>query len=241
MFLRYLHVEFLKLRGSLALLLCVAAPACIAILGALVVLERGGDWAQFALGNAGFWSFAMLPLTLTALSVLLAQMEHGSRSWDHLLALPHARTHVILAKAVVMLALVAAMSLLLFVLLHCAAAAVEIAAPGRIKGTPDPFRIAGVLARMAVAATLVAMLQLWVALRFRSFVVPLVFGIAGTFAALVATASEKGIYFPWLMATNILAADPGRQSLALLMGGFGGAIALVLMLLHLSRRDMVNG
>lgn len=241
MFFRYLTVEILKLRRSLALLLCAAAPACIAILGALILLDRGGNWRMFTMGNAAFWAFAMLPLTLTALSVLLAQMEHGARSWDHLLALPGARLHVYLAKAVVMLGLVAGMSLWLWVLLHVTGAAVDAIWPGTLKGDPDPAATAGILARMAVASTLVAMLQLWVALRFRSFVPPLVFGIAGTFAAIVAVSARQGLYFPWLMAVNVLGTDTARQNTALLLGGVGGAVALAAMLLHLSRRDMVSG
>lgn len=241
MFLRFLAVEFLKLRRSLALLLCAAAPACIAILAALIALDRGGDWRGFALGNSAFWAFAMLPMALTALSVLLAQMEHGARAWDHLLALPGARLHVFLAKAVVMLTLLWGMTLWLFVLLHLSGFVVDAITPETFTGSPDPVGTAYVLVRMAIASTLVAMLQLWVALRFRSFVPPLVFGIAGTFAAIVAVSARQGVYFPWLMATNILANDPAKPTLALMLGGLGGLLALGAMLVHLGRRDMVGG
>ncbi|MEZ0244283.1 MAG: ABC transporter permease [Sphingomonas sp.] len=240
MLLRYLTVEILKLRNSLALLLCLAAPACIAILGSLIVLDRGGNWQTFVLGNAAFWAFAMLPLTLTALSVLLAQMEHGAKAWDHVLALPGARRNVYLAKALVMLALLAGMSVWLWVLLHATGFAIEAIAPGKLRGSPQPGAAARILAEMAFASLLVAVLQLWVALRFRSFVPPLVFGIAGTFAALVAVGARQGLYFPWLMAVNVMGGDPGRHSTALLLGGGGGLAMLAAMCVMLARRDMVS-
>ena len=182
----------------------------------------------------------MLPLTLTALSVLLAQMEHGAKAWDHVLALPGARRNVYLAKALVMLALLAGMSVWLWVLLHATGFAIEAIAPGKLRGSPQPGAAARILAEMAFASLLVAVLQLWVALRFRSFVPPLVFGIAGTFVALVAVGARQGLYFPWLMAVNVMGADPARHSTALLLGGGGGLAMLAAMCVMLARRDMVS-
>lgn len=241
MLLRYLTVEMLKLRNSLALLLCLAAPACIAILGGLIVLDRGSDWRSYTMANAGFWAFAMLPLTLTALSVLLAQLEHGAKAWDHVLALPGARGHVYLAKALVMIGLLLAMSVWLFVLLQLTGHATEAIAPGKLRGVPQAGIAARTLAEMACASLLVAVLQLWVALRFRSFVPPLVFGIAGTFVALVAVGARQGLYFPWLMAVNVMAPEPGRHAMALMLGGGGGIAMLAAMCVMLARRDMVSG
>jgi hypothetical protein len=235
---RYIVAEVLKLRRSLVLLLCLAAPSCVAVLTTLITLrvERAPDLHQFAMGTPGIWAFAMLPLAITALSVLLAQMEHGPRTWHHVLTLPGARPNVYLAKGLVMLALIAGMSMLLWVQILLSGAIVG-ALRSDTTGTIDAAALAWLLAKMAAATTLVAMLQLWVALRFRSFVPPLVFGIAGTFAAIVATSAEEGIYFPWLMAVNVLTLEPGRQETALLLGGVGGLAVLGVMLAHLSWRE----
>lgn len=69
---------------------------------------------NFVIGGPGIWSFVMLPLAVTALSVLMAQMEHGSHTWNHLLTLPRTRPNLLLAKAIVMLGLIAMMSALLW-------------------------------------------------------------------------------------------------------------------------------
>ncbi len=234
----YIHAELLKLRRSLALLLCLAAPTCVAVMMVLSALDREGPvpLAGMALNATALWSFAMLPLSVTALSVLMAQMEHGPRTWDHLLTLPGARPRLYLAKAIVMLGLVAAMQLLLFALVL--GAVPLIGSLHEVSGTLDPAALAARLAKMGIAAALACMIQLWVALRFRSFVPPLVLGIAGTFAAIAATSSRQGVFFPWLMSTNVLSTDPRTQALAIALGGVGGLMALAAMLVHLSRREV---
>lgn len=236
---RYLIAEILKLRRSLALLLCVAAPFCVAALGTVIAFDRKAavPLDRFMLSVPGIWSYMMLPLAVTALSVLMAQMEHGSKSWNHILTLPRARPNVYLAKALVMIGLVALMSALLFVFTLTGAALLALLHPVGVTGEPDPGRLAGVLARMAIASGLVCMLQLWVALRYRSFVVPLIFGITGTFVAVATLGAGKAAWFPWVLATDVLATRPAQQQLGLMLGGVGGAAALVLMLAHLSRRE----
>lgn len=236
---RYLLTEILKLRHSLALLLCVAAPFCVAALGTVIALDQkvAIPLDRFVLTAAGIWSYLMLPLAVTALSVLMAQMEHGSRSWNHLLTLPLARPNVYLAKALVMLGLVALMSALLFVFTLVGAAILTLLHASGVTGGLDVGRFLGVLLRMAIASGLMCMLQLWVALRYRSFVVPLIFGIAGTFVAVATMGAGKAAWIPWLLATDILATRPAQQQLGLVLGGVGGSIALLLMLVHLSRRE----
>ena len=100
-------------------------------------------------------------------------------------------------------------------------------------------RYIGLLARIFVAAWLLVAVQLWIALRFASFVPALATGIAGTFFAVVATSARIGIVLPWQIPVNQLAADPSRANLALAIGGLGGCIALLAMLWSLSRREVV--
>jgi len=236
---RYLFAELLKLRRSLALMLCVAAPACVAVLGTVIAFDRKTPLPldNFVIGGPGIWSFVMLPLAVTALSVLMAQMEHGSHSWNHLLTLPRARPNVFLAKAIVMLGLVAIMSALLWAFMLVGAAVITILHPAGVIGAVDMARLAQVLALMTVCSALVAMLQLWVALASRSFVVPLVFGIGGTFVAISTIGAAKAAWFPWLLATDVLATRPEIRQMGLLLGGIGGLVVLVTMLAHLSRRE----
>lgn len=235
--LRFLIVELLKLRRSLALLLVTTAPLFVMMICILIGLhdKRPVPLDRYATSGAAFWAFAMLPLTVTALSVLMAQMEHGPKTWDHLLALPGARRWLFLAKALVMLALVAGMSAWLYALLRIGA--VLVAAIHPVSGVLDTAGLRDMLAKMAAAAVMMCSIQLWVALRFRSFVPPLILGIVGTFVAVIAAAAREGAYFPWLMPLHILSTEPAMQRMALAIGFAGGLATLAVMLVDLSRRE----
>lgn len=234
------RIEAAKLKRSLALLLCAAAPACVAVLCFLTVMRRKTPWSWEMLITNGevLWGYFMLPMSVTALAVLVAQTEHGPRAWNHLLALPIRRWRVYLAKTLVVLGLTASMSVALFILLYAAGLLAEQIKPGVQLTGPMPLaESARVIATMYAGALLVTVVQLWAALRLRSFVAPLVLGIAGTFAAVAATSAEEGVFFPWLIPVNALAADPQRAALALSIGLFGGMAALAAMLLHLGRHE----
>ena len=232
--------ELAKLRRSLALLLCAAAPTMVAVLSMVILMDRDrpSDWAMFTTNVSALWSFFMLPMTVTALAVLVAQLEHGPKFWNHLMALPVARWRIFAAKAAVVVLLVAMMTLGLILLIPLVGTVAEALASGtQLRGSYDVAGNARLLATMFAGSILLIAIQLWAALRFRSFVPPLVIGIGGTFVAVAATGSRQGAYFPWLIPTNALASNPDRAEMAIAIGLWGGLALLAVMLLHLSRRE----
>ncbi len=97
--------------------------------------------------------------------------------------------------------------------------------------------MSALLAMLTVAAAVAV--QLWIALRFASFVPALATGIAGTFFVVVASSAKIGVVLPWQLPINQLASDPGRAQLALAVGMLGRCAGCVAMLALLSRRDVV--
>jgi lantibiotic transport system permease protein len=235
-----LLVEFRKLRGSLALTLSVVSPTVVAVfLFLLCFRHRPMSWGEAMEGTAGLWSFFILLMSITALTTLVAQIEHGPRAWDHVLTLPVPRWRLFAAKAAVVMALVAFMSALLVVELRLVDALLHAVAPSKAPSGPFPWgQAVGALAGMWAASFFVAMIQLWVALRFHSFVPPLTLGVAGTFFAVMASGLPEGVYFPWMMPLNMLAHDASRGVTAITWGVAGGAVTLAAMVAHLSRREM---
>ena len=234
-------VEIRKLRASLALLLALVAPTLIAVFVFfnLLRLESAPPAARTLLASTAIWAFFMLPMSVTALTALLANTEHGPRSWDHLRALPVPRWQFYAAKAACVLVIVAAMSVALLgmVLLAMQAAAwiKPVIAP---TGDLELGRCAWILLRMFLAAWLLVAVQLWIALRWQSFVPALATGIGGTFFAVVATSAKIGAVLPWQIPVNQLSGDPVIEQFALLLGFGGGCVALLAMLLDLSRREV---
>ena len=233
-------VEFVKLRRSLALLLALVAPALIAIFlfFNLLRFDNASTWERAAQTSTAIWAFFMLPMSVTALTALVAHTEHGPRAWDYLRALPRPRWQLYAAKAIAVAAVIAMMSVLLA---GATVAVIETAAwikpDVAATGSRDIGSYLLLLGRVFVSAWLLMAVQLWIALRYASFVPALSLGIGGTFFAVVATSSRLGVLMPWQIPVNQLAADPDRAALALLIGGAGGCVALGAMLWHLSRSE----
>ena len=101
----------------------------------------------------------------------------------------------------------------------------------------DAMALRDTIAGMAAASLLMCVIQLWIALRFRSFVPPLVLGILGTFVSVAAASAREGAYFPWLMPLHMLSTDLAKQAMAFRIGALGGCAALLVMLADLARRE----
>jgi hypothetical protein len=234
-----LLVELLRLRRSLAVALVVAAPCSLSLLALVILLDRGRtvEWRLFADSTTAIWAYLMLPMAATALSVLLAHVEQAARGWDHLLALPGWRGRFFAAKFATLMLLLAAMSALLVLAMVAAGMAADGLSGGRLlSGEPPLGHLVDLIARMWIAAGLVGLLQIWVALRLRSFVPPLVLGISGTLVGVVTASARQGIYVPWLLPVNMLS-SPERAQAALTTALIGSTLLLPIMLMDLSRRE----
>ncbi|MDZ4110313.1 MAG: ABC transporter permease [Brevundimonas sp.] len=239
---RVLIVELRKLNRSLAAALAVAAPGLIAVFTFFNTLRIGTaqPWDMWMVGATGIWAFFMLPMSVTALTALVAHMEHGPRTWDHLRALPLPRWTIYAAKALSVFLVLALMSVGVFVLTWAAVKLAVVLKPELAPtGVFDASAYLTTLGRMYLAATLVMVIQLWIALRWSSFVPGLVVGIGGTFFAVVATSARVGVFLPWQMPVNMLATEGWRMQTALGLGLGGGLVLLALMLWHLSRREVL--
>lgn len=238
-----LAVEAHKLRRSLALLLAAVAPLLIAVFVFfnLLRVDKAAPWAMTLQSSAAIWAFFMLPMSVTALTALVAHTEHGPRAWDHLRALPLPRWHLYASKAVCVLGVVAAMSVLLALLTLLAATGAGWLKPAvAATGAMDIAGYLTLLGRIFLAAWLLVAVQLWIALRYASFVPALAVGIGGTFFAVVATSAKIGMLLPWQLPVNQLASDPQRAQLTLLLGALGGVTVFVLMLWRMGRREVIN-
>ncbi|HWQ86734.1 ABC transporter permease [Brevundimonas sp.] len=240
--LAVLSVEIRKLNRSLAALLAVAAPSLIAIFAFFMALRGKAPqpWEMWMVSSIGVWSFFMLPMSVTALTALVAHMEHGPKSWDHLRSLPLPRWRLYAAKAVMVLAVVAVMSVATLILTWGAVTLATTVKPDLTPTGPLDFALyATTMGKVFLAAILMVAIQLWTALRFASFVPALVVGIGGTFFSVVATAAREGVFFPWQMPVNMLATEAWRVNTALGLGCGLGLVVLALAVAHLARREVL--
>jgi lantibiotic transport system permease protein len=237
-----LAVEAAKLWRSLALLLAIVAPALVAVFVFfnLLRVDKALAWSMTLQTSAAIWAFFMLPMSVTALTALVASTEHGPRAWDTLRALPVPRWHLYASKMAGVLALIAGMSVALALMTLAVIALAAWLKPSIAPtGELDVVAYGVLLARIFLAAWLLVALQLWIALRYASFVPALAVGIGGTFFAVVATSARIGVVLPWQIPVNQLASDASRANLALAIGAIGGLILMIAMLRSLSRREVL--
>ena len=179
------------------------------------------------------WSLFLFPMVVAAFTTLIGQIEYRAKGWDHLLALPIARWHVFLAKAIVVLA-ASAMMTLLALLFAWVGASIGGHAP---LGMLPWAKLTQTVLLLLTGTTMLVIIQLWVALRFASFVMPLGVGIVGTLVtmAVAMTRTEQASWFPWVLPQKILfKPDPGHFAL---IGGIGGLALLVIMIVDFSHHD----
>ncbi len=232
--------EIVKLKRTLVLLVCIAAPLCAGAFPVMVMLNHPGDkpWVQMLAEGAAVWAYFLLPMAVTALTVLVAQIEHGPRMWNHLLTLPVNRGKLFAAKLVVVLGLVLLMSLILYAVLYAAVIACTLFIPGAsVSGDPQWGDTFVSLLMMNGAGLTMIVLQLWVALRFRGFAVPLVLGIVGTFFALAIQAAKTAVFLPWLAPAYTFTITRPDSLHVVIFGYAGGLVLIPLMLWHLSRYE----
>lgn len=234
-----IFLELRKLKGSLIWPLVFVAPLLVSVFVYLLAERmKVMPWTDAVAQGVGLWSFFIMPMTIIALSILLSGVEHGPRAWDHILALPVQRWRIYAAKAVVMMLLVGAMSAMLMVEIRVVGMAVAAFEPAKAFTGEFPWlRAAQVSAATWGASLFMGMVQLWIAIRFRSFVAPMAVGLAGTFATVVGSGMGETIYVPWAMPVSIIAAHGQDAVTAFHVGLWGGVATLLLMLVDLSRKE----
>lgn len=233
--LTLLRCELLKMRRTPIGLIVVAAPLAVAAIAVLMALRQ--QQPAGLLSNAlGLWVVLVLPMSAATVTAFLAQIEHAPRAFDHLFTLPMRRSRLFLAKAAIALGLLAAMTAWLVgstVLLGIALVDPATAVDGITAAIADG-------ALILAAAGALCMLQLWIALRSRSFVVPLTIGILGSFVAAASLGTAWSAFMPWGAPMAVLASGGGHVAQGVAVGVLGGVVFLCGMLLHLSHAEL-NG
>jgi len=263
-------VEAMKLRWTLALKVSIFVPLALIGLtlatnllrtsGSEFVLDHGTNWDSLMLDQTLIlWCFVLLPLFVTLEAALLAGIEHRENNWRHPYVLPIPRWTIYASKLIVGFALV---------IISSAVLAIGTAAQGWIIATfrpdlglslPVPWDLV-VLRNFGFLPVVLFMLsiQMWVAIRWRSFTVPMAVGIAATMLTVMLLRTLKNVdstpfgpflasVFPWSLPYIVIAplsslylpeALASIQRIAWVVGLVGGLIASVVGCWEATRRDV---
>jgi hypothetical protein len=196
-FVRIISIEAMKLRRTLALKVSIMVPlAVIAITLTMNLLRSYGSefvgdhpngWDTLILDQTLIlWLFVLFPLFVTLEAALLAGVEHRENNWKHIFALPIPRWTIYMAKLMVGFGLVVVSSVVLAVGTVVQGAIIAMFRPDLGLSLPIPWDL--VFLRnfgFLPAALFMLAIQIWVAIRWRSFTVPMVVGIVGTMLSIM--------------------------------------------------------
>lgn len=246
--LRALHTEAIKLKGTLALWMCLIAPLTIVTLSVLLIglnsnsrlpKDASAFWYSHVRSNYAFWGLLMLPLFVTLEAALLAQLEHANLRWKHLLALPVPRASHYLAKGVALALLVALATIAMMLLLPISAWALDALRPEYVPNGHVPIDVLLKMgASMWLAGLLMVAIHTWAAQRWSSFTVAVSIGITATVVGfLMSQSSRFAHWFPWSMPVQFAANGSEHLTFALTAGSLGGIVLLLLGAWGFARRE----
>ena len=243
---RLFRAELMKIRRSLIWLIVIAIPLLIA-LPLYIGLARSPipvAWHYLTGIICQVWSWFLLPMSVTIITALMGQVEHRYNTWSYMMSLPQSKRLVLLTKALMAVLIIALMSLLIFVVSIGASVLGSLSNPNVTLMDGQVFRDFGhFLYEIWLASFLVIAVQFYVAMRFGGLAIPLLTGVGGTFFAVLASmlrplgiSFEDGNYLPWLLPANVIQ-RPAEADSFVLVGGVGGAVALIFVVLMLARKD----
>ncbi len=247
-FSRALSAEFLKTKRTLVLWTTLAAPLVVDGMYFFALMnnrsapvEGRTEWESLIMSVNSMWVILMLPLFITLMTALLAQMEHGEKQWKHWFALPIPRWSIYSAKWITGLSLAWIGTMLLefgAVLIGLVGPMIR---PDLDFSTPIPWMLlVKNTALISLTITLVYSLHTWIAERSHSFTLAVGIGMSAAVMNILVMNSERwSKVFPWTLPVHVLDTESTYLPQALLIGITGGVLLALLGCWDVTRRDVL--
>jgi len=220
MLIKLIHIELLKTKRSLALLMMFLSPLMVLLVNLLLLLNNKGvmigekGWSIFWLQNYAMWGYFMMPLYIALITALLNGIEHRTNGWRFMMTLPIKQKDLFLAKLILAWLYLIGASAVLFVSIVTSIVCLEVFG---INGADMfSFEMSQKLIYTTIACLAILTIQHIISWRWKNIVVPLGLGVVATMSIMQFSHSKYWHFNPWtytLMTTN--GAAPTGQTLAM--------------------------
>jgi hypothetical protein len=204
-----LSIEFLKIKRTLLFYLCVGAPLIIFCIFFLYFLTEGGEilaqaegsrWLYYAKLMQTYWGIFFLPLFITLQTALLAGTEHNGKMWKLLFAQPVRQVDILWAKVAIAFIVIGISQALMLPLTLTGGLLLGRLNPALGFEPVIPLAQIALLDGVVYVLSFIALaLQVWVSLKWESFVTAVSFGIIATVSAIIVVNSSIATFYPWTM------------------------------------------
>lgn len=243
---RVLATEGLKLKRTLAFRLAIWGPVLIVLLVFGMYAVRG-DKMGGADALTGFaqliltiWTIIILPLYAALMAALIAAIEHQNEGWKHLLTLPVNQAIFFIAKWITGIGLLLISSLVLSSVVVVAAEVLRLVSSAWSSSLLPVAMIYRGSLLSCCAACLLFSIQMWISLRWRSFLPGLVVAVVALalmFVAIPRGVALFGSLFPWSLPAMAMSPHNPYRPLAVTLGLLGGVSVAAIACWDLSRRE----
>lgn len=231
--------EFIKTKRSFALWLTILAALFIPAINVVILLERPDmllakfeqtPWLTFFRFNWKNVAAVILPMYIILITNLIVQIEFRNNTWKQVYASPRSFADIFFSKLVVIQVLVPFYMLcfdgfvvLAGLLVHSVNPAYRLTA-----SNIDWDSLLLISGRVYLGCLAVSVIQYWLSLRFRNFVIPLGLGLGLWITGIVLMDWDKIIYYPYVYSTFMFFIDFDKepQQLVVLVTSSIAALAL---------------
>lgn len=230
--------EFIKVKRSFALWLTILAAVFIPAINAIILLERPEilitkfeqtPWLTFFRFNWKNVAAVILPMYMMLITSLIVQIEFRNNTWKQVYASPRPFANIFFSKLLVIQAFVPlylvcfnCFVLLSGLLVHALNPAYQLTA-SRI----DWHNLVLISGRVYLGGLAVSVIQYWLSLRFRNFVVPLGLGLGLWITGIVLMDWDKIIYYPYVYSAFMFFIDFDKEPHQLVVLTISSVAALV--------------
>jgi len=243
MLVKLIHIELIKTKRSLALLMMFLSPLMVLLINLLQLLHNEGKlvsehgWSIFWLSNSALWGYFMMPLYIALITALLNGNEHRSNGWRFMMTLPIKQKDLFLAKLILAWIYLIGASLVLFVSTFISIICLE--AFGVSGSNILSFDVLESLMYSIVGCLTILTIHHIVSWRWKNIVVSLGLGVVATMSITQLSHTKYWHLDPWtyiLLSTN--GSDPKVQVLAISYSLAITVILIVIALFWLGRREV---
>jgi hypothetical protein len=250
MFLSNIRAEFLKSKRSFAYWLTLGAAVFIPAINFLILTQRpdimlpkfhADGWITFFRFCWKNVAAVILPMYIILISNLLVQIEYRNNTWKQVYTTPRSFADIFFSKYAVIQVLILTYVLIFDVFVILSGLAVNLANPGYsfVFESIQWYALFTMTCKIYLGAQAVTVIQYWLSLRFRNFVVPLGIGIGLWITGIVLMDWEHIDYYPYIYSTFLFFLDPAKEpdrlQTVIISAAVAFPIALILGFLDITR------
>lgn len=231
--------EFMKTKGSFALWLTILAALFIPAIHVVILLERPDimlpkleqtPWLTFFRVNWKNVAAVILPMYVILITNLVVQIEFRNNTWKQVYASPRSFADIFFSKLVVIQVLVPVYIFCFDVFIILAGLLVHSLNPAYrlTAGSIAWDNLLLITCRVYLGCLAVSVIQYWLSLRFRNFVIPLGLGLGLWITGIVLMDWDKIIYYPYVYSAFMFFIDFDKEPQQLVVLTVSSITALVL-------------